>query len=1030
MSGRVTRSATRLRSIATESPATDPVEPATLPRRKKPTASGRSGSPTPSKRPAPTLRKVSGSAVELPTLPPFIEPPYDPALIPAVLTFSFDKAKEHLIRADGRFEKIFKELPCRPFEHLEPVDPFHDRGQQISWLAAKSIRHRFLRLFDRSLPEKVSLNHDQGLKYTFPSPGRIASVDEGILRTAGLSGRKAEYGMDNHGLVYLARFADGRLSTQKLANTTDEELLEMLIAVRGIGKWTVDMFAIFSLRRPDILPVGDLGTQKGLLNWVLSSHDPEKHSLCIDPKKLPKTDDDEPEKPKEAKAVEPGEDTSVLPTPVQASTSKSTAAAPEVPNPKQFATIPLVPVTPVPLPEGVTLEMLKARANGKKAKGGCYLLPNEMEALTASWKPYRSLASSVASSLVPITTRARETLVAYQILTGHSFVLKYSQDMESAVAVEPITTGNKTMESEPTVASPRSSSSSVVHALNTSKSTTTSTTSVDTPRDGDSPRPSTTPKETDTIKDTEDEFQELSLDDTEAADPRFSTVPLYTPSVKSRPLDSPEQSKPGSPTGRRRSTSVTSPIPAVAALKQSRRKTIASGSSAGNLPLLLARLEQKSAKEEADPSLKRASVDGASKLVDGFKKIHDDSEGDTAGAVDWGFWGEVVANYEEVARTRPTELAQAIENGIPASLRGMMWQLMSASKDAALEKIYSDLIKKPTPHEKAIMRDLGRTFPNHEFFTDGSGVGQENLFNVLKAYSLYDPDVGYCQGLAFIVAALLLNMPDEEAFCVLCRLMHSYDLRGHFLPDMPGLQLRLYQFDRLVEDVLPVLHIHFVRQGIKSSMYCSQWFLTMFSYRLPLDLVFRIMDTVFANGIEAIFGFSLVLLYNNEEAILKLKFDQILEYLKGPLFDSYKIPESERSSTSSSALEYRADDFVQDAFKISRTFTPFMLDSYAGEYQAKVKAENAHQEEMDALRAINRNLSQHVKQLEASLAQINTEHCALVKQLVMSKLEQEELEGELVKFKILYAELMHQKEDDNHRASIQSMKAARASATK
>lgn len=60
----------------------------------------------------------------------------------------------------------------------------------------------------------------------------------------------------------------------------------------------------------------------------------------------------------------------------------------------------------------------------------------------------------------------------------------------------------------------------------------------------------------------------------------------------------------------------------------------------------------------------------------------------------------------------------------------------SASKDAALEKVYSDLLKKTTPHEKSIMRDLGRTFPHHEFFVDGSGIGQENLFNVLKAYSL------------------------------------------------------------------------------------------------------------------------------------------------------------------------------------------------------------------------------------------------------------------------------------------------------
>jgi hypothetical protein len=96
----------------------------------------------------------------------------------------------------------------------------------------------------------------------------------------------------------------------------------------------------------------------------------------------------------------------------------------------------------------------------------------------------------------------------------------------------------------------------------------------------------------------------------------------------------------------------------------------------------------------------------------------------------------------------------------------------------------------------------------------------------------YDPDVGYTQGLAFIVAALLLNMPEEEAFCVLVRLMHSYDLRSHFVPEMPGLQLRMYQFDRLLEDILPAVHLHLLRAGVKSSMYASQWFMTMFSYRL------------------------------------------------------------------------------------------------------------------------------------------------------------------------------------------------------
>lgn len=156
-------------------------------------------------------------------------------------------------------------------------------------------------------------------------------------------------------------------------------------------------------------------------------------------------------------------------------------------------------------------------------------------------------------------------------------------------------------------------------------------------------------------------------------------------------------------------------------------------------------------------------------------------------------------------------------------------------------------MKESSTHEKAIARDLGRTFPHHAFFNDGQGVGQESLFNVLKAYSLYvthaanscsltfqfrfDPECGYCQGLPFIVAPLLLVCPDEEAFCLLVRLMQSYELRGHFLPEMPGLQLRLFQFDRLIEEMLPVLHVHFLRQGVKSSMFCSQWFMTLFAYR-------------------------------------------------------------------------------------------------------------------------------------------------------------------------------------------------------
>jgi DNA-3-methyladenine glycosylase II len=123
MAVRVTRSVTRTRfsaAPATPVPALgEPAvkSPATIPRRKRSTTA--SGSPAPKNR----VSKSSGSPT-LPDLPTFIEAPYDPVMIPAVLTFSFEEAKDHLIKTDSRFATIFAELPCRPYEHLEPVNPF------------------------------------------------------------------------------------------------------------------------------------------------------------------------------------------------------------------------------------------------------------------------------------------------------------------------------------------------------------------------------------------------------------------------------------------------------------------------------------------------------------------------------------------------------------------------------------------------------------------------------------------------------------------------------------------------------------------------------------------------------------------------------------------------------------------------------------------------------------------------------------------------------------------------------------------
>jgi len=118
----------------------------------------------------------------------------------------------------------------------------------------------------------------------------------------------------------------------------------------------------------------------------------------------------------------------------------------------------------------------------------------------------------------------------------------------------------------------------------------------------------------------------------------------------------------------------------------------------------------------------------------------------------------VNTDYNTILTTSPIELSKAIYSGIPAKLRGMMWQLLSSSKDEDLEAQYARYLSHPCTHERAIRRDLSRTFPEQDYFRDASGRGQENLYNVVKAYSLYDPECGYCQGMQFIVGPLLLNV--------------------------------------------------------------------------------------------------------------------------------------------------------------------------------------------------------------------------------------------------------------------------------
>lgn len=93
----------------------------------------------------------------------------------------------------------------------------------------------------------------------------------------------------------------------------------------------------------------------------------------------------------------------------------------------------------------------------------------------------------------------------------------------------------------------------------------------------------------------------------------------------------------------------------------------------------------------------------------------------------------------------------------------------------------------------AILMNKIKYFPAHEKFRETGGGGQDALYKVSRAYSVYDTEIGYCQGLSFIAATLLLHMPEEEAYVLLVAIMYDYGLRELYKQNFENLSLRLFQ---------------------------------------------------------------------------------------------------------------------------------------------------------------------------------------------------------------------------------------------
>ncbi|XP_035504938.2 ecotropic viral integration site 5 ortholog isoform X1 [Scophthalmus maximus] len=225
-------------------------------------------------------------------------------------------------------------------------------------------------------------------------------------------------------------------------------------------------------------------------------------------------------------------------------------------------------------------------------------------------------------------------------------------------------------------------------------------------------------------------------------------------------------------------------------------------------------------------------------------------------------WINIILQWDRMLLKKTSKVKVQCQKGIPASLRAKCWPLLCAASDRMKqnENLYESLDSQPALQSwvDLIERDLGRQFPFHEMFLCKDGHGQRGLFRVLKAYTQYQPEEGYCQAQGPVAAVLLMNMPAEEAFWCLVQISEQY-LPGYYSPLLEGVLFDAGMLTWVLRKTCPAAHKHLQHHGVEPLMFATDWLMCLYTRHLPFNTLLRVWDLFFCYGVRVLLQVAVVL---------------------------------------------------------------------------------------------------------------------------------------------------------------------------